>query len=163
PFLTSNSPKITKIAFIALCKLEENYAYEYAIQHLNTEYSSLRKSIIEFLTKRPTKEVLENACEIFKNGNYDLKKSMISLFFLIGGYKTIPDLMIGTLDNNENIRNLSRQYVEVWKVKAINFFIQPKIEDLEYARNVFNSSYAMHENLKYFASNPLEGMDFFLK
>ena len=62
---------------------------------------------IEFLQKKLNVEVLEKAREVYKNGKYDLKKAMLKMFNNVGGWTTVADIIIGTIDENESIRNLS--------------------------------------------------------
>lgn len=163
PFLNDRKLKIRKTAFLALKKLDQEKAYHFALQNLDTEYIGIRNLVIEFLSPSATPEVLQKAREIYTNGQYELKKSMLKLFSKIGRWATIGDLMIGTTDENENIRQLSLAYLQRWRTKATSYFTQPKQGELARAHQIFKSAYEIHEENKYFHPNPLTGIDFYLK
>ena len=137
PFLQDKKIKIRKTAFLALTKLNEQKAYDFAITNLDSEFIGIRNVAIEFLQKKLNVEVLEKAREVYKNGKFDLKKAMLKMFNNTGGWTTVADIMIGTIDENENIRNLSFGYLQMWKAKAVRLFTQPKADELERAKKIF--------------------------
>jgi len=162
PFLLDKKIKIKKAAFLALTKLNEQKAYEFGLNNLDSEIIGIRNIAIDFLQKKLNAEVLERARDIYKNGKFDLKKAMLKMFNSIGGWATVADIIIGTIDENENIRNLSLGFLQIWKAKAVRLFTQPKPEELERAKKIFNFAFEMHEEKKYFKENPLTGLDFYL-
>lgn len=163
PFLNDKKIKVKKTAFLALCKLDEESAYEFAFTNLDTSFVGLRNVIIDCLSHIPRQEVLIKAREIYKTGNYDLKKSMLKLFNKVGGWTTIPDLMIGTIDENENIRQLAFGYLQIWRTRAVRLFSTPKQGEIDRAKQIFNFAYETHEDKQYFKTNPLNGLDFYFK
>ncbi len=160
-YLHDNRTKIKKVAFLALRELDKENAYEYALLNLNTSFVGLRNAIIDFLSHVPTQEVLMEARKIYKTENYELRKSMLKLFNKIGGWIGISDLLIATIDENENIRQMALRYLQIWKTKAVRLFTIPKKEEIEKVKLVFNFVHATHENKKYFKPNPLDGLDFY--
>jgi HEAT repeat protein len=162
-FLVSQKPKIRKAAFAALAKLDAKKGYSFALANLETDYVGVRNLIVEFLAKQPTEEVLQKAREIFINGSFPLKKSMLMLFNKVGKWTAIADIMLGTINENETIRQLSFDYLQQWRKKIINNFTQPKVADLERANKIFTFVFEMHEAKKYFRQNPLTGIDFLLR
>src|SRR5690606_40425811 len=44
---------------------------------------------------------------------------LLKLFHKVGGWTAIPDLMIGTIDENENIRQLAFGYLQIWRARAV--------------------------------------------
>jgi len=163
PYLNDTKLKIRKTAFLALKKLDSEKAYDFALQNLDSEHIGIRNTIIEFFSVSATPEVLQKARETYRNGKYEMKKSMLKLFSKIGKWTTIADIMIGTIDENENIRNLSWGYLQQWKNKATSFFTQPKQGELERANQIFRFAFEIHEDKKYFNQNPLTGIDFYLR
>ena len=163
PFLQDKKIKIRRTAFLAMTKLNEQKAYDFAIINLDSEFIGIRNLAIKFLQKNPNVKVLERARQIYNNGKFDLKKVMLKMFNNIGGWSTIADIIIGTIDENENIRNLSFEYLKMWKAKAVRLFTQPKTEELERAKKVFNLAFETHEEKNYFKENPLTGLDFYLR
>ncbi|MFT3902137.1 MAG: HEAT repeat domain-containing protein [Niabella sp.] len=163
PYLTDTKIKIRKTAFLALKQLDNDKAYDFALQNLDSEYIGIRNIIIEYFSNTATNEVLQKAREIYVNGQYELKKSMLKLFSKVGKWTTIADIMIGTIDENENIRQLSLGYLQQWRNKTTTYFTQPKQGELERANQMFQFAFERHEEKKYFNQNPLTGFDFYLR
>lgn len=162
-FLTNNSLRYQKFSFLALTKLDEIKAYDFAILNLDTKNIGLRNLITNYLSKKSNFKVLETARNIFKNGDYGLKVSMLKLFGKIGKYATIGDLMIGTTDENEKIRTLSVQLVKEWKQKANSYFTSPKPEELERAKQIFEFAFEYHNSKRIYSENPINEIDFYIK
>ena len=162
-FLYDNKIKIRKTAFLALQKLDVENSYQFALENIDSDYVGLRNVIINFLAVMPRQEVLEKAREIYKTGNCELKKSMLKLFSNISGWSTIPDLMIGAIDENENIRQLALGYLQRWKTEATNLYRTPKQGELERAKQIFSFAHKILEDKQYFKTNPIDGLDFYFK
>lgn len=162
-YLKDKKIRVKKTAFLALCKLDEESAYDFAFANLDSQYLGLRNVIIEFLSHIPRQEVLTKAKSIYETGNYDLKKSMLKLFNKVGGWTAIPDLMIGTIDENENIRQLAFGYLQIWRARAARLFSTPKQGEIERAKQIFNFVNETHEDKQYFKTNPVDGLDFYFK
>lgn len=160
-YLHDSKPKVRKTAFLALRKLDEESAYEFSVANLDTSSAGLRNTIIDHLITAYRQDALEKARACYHTGDHDLKRSMIKLFGKIGGWAVIPDLMIGTIDENEDIRQLSFDYLKIWKTKAIRLFTTPKQGETERAKQIFGFAFEVHEHKQYFERNPLEGLDFF--
>ena len=163
PFLKDKRVKVRKTAFLALEKLDNSKAYDFALQNLDSEYIGIRNVIIEYFLNTGSSDVLPKARAIYENGSCDLKKSMLKLFSKVGKWITIADIMIGTIDENENIRLLSLGYLQHWRNKATSYFTQPKQGELERANQMFRFAFEIHEEKKYFNQNPLTGIDFYLR
>ena len=162
-YLKDKKIRVKKTAFLALCKLDEESAYDFAFANLDSQYLGLRNVIIEFLSHIPRQEVLTKAKSLYEAGNYDLKKSMLKLFNKVGGWTAIPDLMIGTIDENENIRQLAFGYLQIWRARAVNLFSTPKQGEIERAKQIFTFVCETHEDKQYFKTNPVDGLDFYFK
>ncbi|MES2680930.1 MAG: HEAT repeat domain-containing protein [Bacteroidota bacterium] len=162
-FLGHKRVKIRKAAFTAIEKLDTERAYDFAYGNLDTEFIGLRNHLVEFLSHIPRQEVLEKSRQIYSNGQYELKKSMLKLFSKIGRWATIADIMLGTIDENENIRNLSVGYVKKWKAEATRHSVKPNAADLERANKIFKFAFEIHEEKKYLRQNPLSEIDFYLR
>jgi hypothetical protein len=162
-FLDNGKIKVKKTAFLALQKLDTESAYEFALINLDCPYLGLRNVIIDYLSVIARQEILEKARECYKTGKYEIKKSMLKLFSNIGGWTTIPDLMIGSIDENENIRQLAWEYLQIWRNRAARLFTTPKQGEIERARQVFGFAHEIQENKQYFKTNPLDGLDFYFR
>ncbi|WP_338868764.1 hypothetical protein WBJ53_18370 [Spirosoma sp. SC4-14] len=162
-YLNDKKIRVKKTAFLALCKLDEESAYDFALANLDNSYLGLRNVIIEFLSDIPRQEVLTKARNIYEIGNCDLKKSMLKLFNKVGGWAAIPELMIGTIDKNENIRQLAFGYLQIWRARAVRLFSIPKQGEIERAKQIFDFVNETHEYKQYFKTNPVNGLDFYFK
>ena len=162
-YLNDKKINVKKTAFLALSKLDEDSAYDFAFANLDSPYLGLSNAIIEFLSHILRQEVLTKARDIYETGNYDLKKSMLNFFNKVGGWTAIPDLMLGTIDENENIRQLALGYLQIWKAKAVRLFSTPKQGEIERAKRIFNFVNETHENKQYFKTNPVNKLDFYFK
>jgi HEAT repeat protein len=162
-YLNDQKIQIKKTAFYALCKLDEESAYDFAFTNLDSPYLGVRNVIIEFLSHIPRQEVLIKARSIYETGHFDLKKSMLKLFNKVGGWIAIPDLMIGTIDENEFIRHLAFDYIQKWKTKAVRLFTTPTQAEIDRAKQIFNFVYKTHEDKQYFKSNPVNMLDNYFK
>lgn len=163
PYLNDSKLKVRKTAFLALKQLDNEKAYDFALQNLDSKYIGIRNVVIEYLSNNATPELLQKARTTYTNGQFDLKKSMLKLFSKVGKWTTIADIMVGTIDENENIRQLSLGYLQQWRNKATTYFTQPKQGELERANQMFQFAFELHEEKKYFNQNPLTGLDFYLR
>lgn len=161
--LKDNKIRVKKTGFLALCKLDEESAYDFAFTNLDSQYLGLRNVIIEFLSHIPRQEVLAKAKRVYETGNYDLKKSMLKLFSKVGGWSAIPELMIGTIDENENIRQLAFVYLQIWRTQAVRLFSTPKQGEIERVKQIFTFVNETHQDKQYFKTNPVDGLDFYFK
>lgn len=143
--------------------MDTDKAYNFAYENLDCGDVGIRNLVIEFLSVSAASEVLQKARDIYRNGDNDLKKSMLKLYGKIGQYATIADLMLGTINENEDIRNLSADYITRWLIRSKRYFMRPSNADMERARQIFRYAFEVHEHKKYFKQNPLTGIDFLLR
>jgi hypothetical protein len=162
-YLSDKRIKVKKTAFLALCKVDVETAYEFAIANLDSSYVGLRNVIIDYLSHIPRQEVLTKARDIYKAGNYDLKKAMLKLFNKLGSWTAIPDLMMGTIDDDETIRRLAFGYLQIWRARAVRLFSRPQKDEIERAKQIFNFVNETHQDKRYFTQNPVSGLDFYFK
>lgn len=161
-YLTDNKLKIRRNAFLALGKLDKEAAYEFGLTNLDSTFEGIRNLSIDYLSGIPRQEVLVKAREVYQTGNYELKKSILKLFNRIGGLVVIPDIMYGTIDENENIRQIAFDYLRIWRDNTARMSSMVKENEIEKALRTFRLVYSIHEDKQYFNPNPLEGLDFYL-
>lgn len=163
PYLLDPKLKIRKVAFLSLQKLDNDLAYQYAFQNLDSEYIGIRNICIDFLSNKANDTTMAKARSIYLQGNYELQLSMLNFFNKVGQWEAIGDIILGTISENENIRLLSYRYLEQWKSKTNTYFMQPKQEQLERVNQIFENAIIVHNEKKYFQENPLVGLDFYFK
>lgn len=162
-YLYSTQIKIKKAALVALIKLDEVSASRYAIENLDTTAVGLRRIIIDFLSINYNRNVIKKASECYEEGDKDLKISMLNLFSKIGGWETLADLILGTIDPNDDVRNVAKQHIDSWRVRATSLYTTPSIEDLVRIRAAFSAANDILQNKQYFSQNPLERLDFYFR
>lgn len=162
-YLSSSRIKIKKAALTALIKLDENSANKYVIENLDTTVVGLRRIMIDSLSVNYNRDVLEKASRCYQEGNEELKISMLNLFSKIGGWEALADLMMGTIDSNENVRHIAKQHIDRWKVRATSLYATPSNEALERIRTAFSVANNILQNKQFFVQNPLEGLDFYFR
>jgi HEAT repeat protein len=162
-FLENKTSKVRKAAFNALKKLDAQRAYAHAMDKLDSDRPGEGKQAVGFLSGFHTPDTLEKARVIFKSGDPDSKRLMLRLFSNIGRWAVVGDLMLGTIDEDADIRELSLRHLQNWKMQAARVFTKPSDSELAYAKKAFETAFAAHEENKYFVDNPLDGMDFYLR
>jgi HEAT repeat protein len=162
-YLANENVKIAKSAFLTLTKLNKERAHEIAIINLESELKPLRRAAAKFLEKLATREGVERARGIFRTGRPELRIEMLSMFSHIGGWTAISDILRGTIDENEEIRELAVKYLGFWKMKAARFFSRPNFQDMEDIKKVVELVYDEHEKKRFFETNPIESLEFYLK
>lgn len=163
PFLTCEKTYLVKIAFLSIEKLEPQIAFDFAYENFENKNIFLRNFFVKYFVKHYTEDVLEKARYIYKTGDYEARKSMLRLFSSIGKYITISDLMIGLIDENPALRDLSVNYIENWKLKTNSYFIEPDPALLKKSKEIHEIVCEILKEKKYFYRNPLENLDFYFK
>lgn len=162
-YWAKDSIKIKKIALSALMKLDEDKAYHIALDSLDSDLKGIRNISIDFLSQRANIDVLSKARTTYLSGNKDVQISMIKMFHIIGSWAGFSDLILGTINEDEEIRRLSVSYIQLWKNKAIRRFTKPSKQELERIQKVFELAYETHVKRQFFKMNPLVKLDFYFK
>ncbi|MFT5513530.1 MAG: HEAT repeat protein [Bacteroidia bacterium] len=84
-YLNNHNIKVKKAAFVSLSRLDEESAYTFVFANLDSPYVGLRNVIINYLCVNIKTEGLFKARDIFKTGDYELKRSMLKLLNAFGG------------------------------------------------------------------------------
>ena len=77
-------------------------------------------------------------------------------------WTAIADIIIGTIDNNEDIRKQSYLYLEGWRKQSINLYTKAKPDELDRIKRVYGLACQIHDEKKYFNYNPIRGLGFYL-
>ena len=163
PQLESDKVRYVKTAFYVLSNLKPSEVYEFAKSNLFTEKIGLRNQIIEYFGKNRNQDILKIVRDKYPNAGEEIKLSILKLFSRIGGYSSFPDLLIGTIDKSESVRNQARLYIQKWKSEAVSMFSKPNENEKKRAKKVFNFVNEAHIENKYFKNNPVEGLEFYIK
>lgn len=164
PQLENDRVRNVKTAFYVLSNLNLSEVYEFAKSNLFTEKIGLRNQIIEHFGKyRRNQDIQITVRAKYSNASEEIKLSILKLFSRIGGYSSFPDLLIGTIDKSEAVRNQAILYMQKWKNEAVSMFSKPTDDERKRAIKVFNFVNETHIEKNYFNYNPVEGLDFYVK
>ncbi|MCB9231617.1 MAG: HEAT repeat domain-containing protein [Bacteroidia bacterium] len=162
-FLQHEKARVRKMALLALIKLDEEKAFSLALENLDSNQPGLRNVAIEFLAGMPREEVLSKARRCFREGKRTVQLSMVKLFYKIGGWNVLADLIEGTIHPDEGVRNLSLRHLQAWKKRAVTLFSRPGPDELERIRESLKMAQKAHQENQYFRENPLTGLEFYFR
>lgn len=162
-FLENKNFKILKAAFIALSKLEKEKSLSFALQNYKNSNLTVRNLCFKFLFENINNDLIEKFKYEFMKEDQYLKKSFLKFFSKVNGWKAIDIIILGTIDENEEIRNISLNYLKRWKIKAANLFLNPSDNEFKMIKEAYDKANKVHEEKKYFNENPLFGFNLYLK
>jgi hypothetical protein len=159
----TNNDNIVVACLVAINKFSPDKAKHYALELLVHKSKKVRQKAVDIIAKNMDPQVLESVRDIYANGGYDVKKSVLMLFNMWGGYSVIGDLLLALTDENIKIQNLAWQFVEKWKVKAVRLFTTPQNSDLERARQIYSDLKPGQMNLTHPRTSLLNQLRFYLQ
>lgn len=162
-FLKSEKIREVKTAFFVLSNLQPASVDVFAREKLFTSQPGLQNLIIAHWAKRPNREIIAMAREKYMEADLKLKLAILKLFSLRGGYSIFPDLMIATVAPEEAVRKQAAVYLQKWQTEAISIFRAPTDEQKAKAAEVHARAHAIHEQQGFFLSNPLQGLELYLR
>ncbi|NML39898.1 hypothetical protein HHL17_22045 [Chitinophaga sp. G-6-1-13] len=163
PFLHHNILRVAKAAFFALKKLDDTLCYNYCLEYMDHPVLSMRHIILDYLANQANDNVLHKAREHYLNGTTDLKLSMLRFFSYTGGWKVAADLMLGTIDPDQSIRDYSLPALLRWQRSTVYLYPPLSAADRERALTILRFATEMHDQHQYFTKNPLHGLDFYFR
>ncbi|MEQ1762178.1 MAG: HEAT repeat domain-containing protein [Pyrinomonadaceae bacterium] len=161
-YLDDPNIKIKRSALKALTELNPERAKEIAISYLGNDDHGLRRISTRLFERRPSPDVVLRCRAILRLGSSELKAEMLNLFSRIGGWTGIREIVLATVDDDEEIRELAVRLLRRWVSKASTLFVRPTSEELQELRSTVGNVYDAHERNRYFQANPLEGFSFYL-
>ncbi|MBW7675054.1 hypothetical protein [Chryseobacterium chendengshani] len=163
PFLDSKKLRIKKAAFNFLQEFEPKTAYKFAVRNMNSEFVGIRKVSMEYLWNYPNDEVLEKTRTLFQLKDIQIKKTMLKFFSKIGKYKGLSEILIGSVDENKEIRDVSFAYLKEWISKSNKYFIAPSQDEIELIKKSLEKVRTKFKEKKYFDMRLLEEIEFHIK
>lgn len=125
--------KLTVVCLYAINKFDPVKAKTYALELFGHPTGQIRRAAATILVKSSEPDILSRLRARYPQADYMLKKSLLQLYFRKGGWPVVADLLLGTMDENSNIRNLSWQLLEAWRLKAQKLFTVPDPNDIRHA------------------------------
>jgi HEAT repeat protein len=156
----STNAHLRKAAIFALIKLEYEELETVMFIALADRNARVRKLALAHLTTPGNADISDNstlisyARSLFKETSVISRTTAITFFHKIGKWRALPELLLGTIDEDEGIRNLSVKYLEIWKKNAVSLFTPPTPTEKARFSWVFSTVYTMHEERRFFKKNP---------
>jgi HEAT repeat protein len=122
----------------AINQISPEKAKEYALYLLKHSGKRVRFKAVEVLAKNCDIGSLEKVRAIYHEGNVEIKKTILSLYSRVGGYKIIGDLLIVLADENSVVQDMAWQMLSKWKMKATKLFTTPAKGEIERALFIYH-------------------------
>ncbi len=162
-YIHSERSKLVIACLTAINKFNVNKAQEYSLELLVHPIKRVRDKAVEVLAKNSDNETLEKVRNIYAEGKYDIKKTILKLYNKIGGWNVVGDLLLAIADENENIQNLGWQLLDKWKLKAIRLFTAPPKNELERANKIYSSLNTSSLRMTLSRTNLFQDLKFYLR
>lgn len=162
-YIHAEKSKLVVACLIAVNKFDADKAKQYSLELLVHPVKKVRDKAVEILAKGSNAETLNKVREIYAIGDYDIKKTILKLYYKIGGWNIIGALLLSLADENANIQNLGWQLLDKWKAKATRLFTTPPATEIERANKVYSSLDTSNLNMTHSRSNLLQDLKFFLR
>ncbi len=159
---THNPKAIIRLAGLyAADRLNKMTARIYALKLLADPNSKVRNKSVEILSKFADDETIKTARDVFQNGDFEQKKTVLKLFSQIKGWKIIGDFIIALSDSNENIQKLGWMYLGKWT--STQLFTKPRPEDAARIEKLYEEFDKMKPELNYQHERLWNSLQFYLR
>lgn len=137
-YISHSSPKVRLSSLVAINKIDNVKAYNYAIDLILDPNAKIRNKVAEILSQYPDKETINYLREVCKNCNFETKKTILSIYSKIGGYKIIGELINALQENDVRLVEQVWNYIFRWSIQASSLYSTPDKSDLERAKNLYS-------------------------
>jgi HEAT repeat protein len=158
---TSNKVKLACLT--AMNRLDGLLAKKYSLSLLTSSSKRIRTKCSEILSKNYDDETLDRVRSAYRSGNPEQKKSILALFYKIGGWKVVADLIYSLLDPNTEVNETAWSYLLKWKMRAVRTFTTPAANDLERAHNAYKEIDDANIQMSYYNQKLWKELPFFLR
>ncbi|NME71094.1 HEAT repeat domain-containing protein [Flammeovirga aprica] len=162
-YLSSDKIRLVKPCFYVLSILNPNEVLAFVKANIFTTQTGVKKLIINFIANSRDKELIAFVRNAYQDLNEENKLSILGMFSLIGGYTSLPDLMIGTIDEKEVVRNHAKLCINKWIQKASTLFIEPTGAERDRMVQTFNDVNEYHNENFVFKENPMDRVKFYIR
>lgn len=138
-YISGEKSKLVIACLIAINHFNDEKAKHYSLVLLVHPIKKVRDSAVEILAKGIDNETLKKVRLIYEKSDIDIKKTILKLYNIIGGWNIVGDLLLALYDKNISIQNLGWQLLERWRLNSTRLFITPSKIELERANMIYNS------------------------
>lgn len=132
-YISCANGKLTVVCLYAINKFNPAKAKTYGLELLGHQTGQIRRAAATILVNSSEPDILPRLRARYPQADYMLKKTLLQLYFRKGGWPVVADLLLGTMDEQSNIQNLSWQLLEAWRLKAQKLFTVPDTNDIRHA------------------------------
>lgn len=161
--IQSPTSKIKLACLIAIHRIDSSISKKYSLKFLTHPIRRVRNKSVEILSFTCDSEVLEKARAIYKQGDYEQKKTILKLFNQVGGWNIVGDLIIALTDSNENIQNLAWMFLQKWREKATSLFTTPPQTEIKRANEIYRQLDKTKTKLTYYREKLWSELPFYLR
>ena len=162
-YISAKKSDLIIASLIAINRFNAEKAKQYSLELLVHPTKSIRDKAVEILARNLDTEALEKVRDIYANGSYDIKKSILKLYNKIGGWNIVGDLLIAISDENKDIQDIAWELLAKWKLNAIRLFTTPPKSELERANRIYDSLNINKLRMTYSRTKLLEELKFYLR
>lgn len=123
--------KIQSLTLEAIYRLNPNRGIQLAKELLLNHAGLLGRTCVRILGNHSSPETLTFARKLFESESNRFRILALRLLNKIGGWKIAPDLILGTVDDDENVRRVAIDLLDQWIRKfATQCWIKPEEDDI---------------------------------
>lgn len=135
-YIQNPNAKIRAAALSAINHLNKPLAAVYALDLLADSSAKVRNKCVEILAPLANHEILERARIVYREGDYERKKTILKMFGIIGGWKIVGDFITALGDTDENIRKSAWLNLEKWR--STQRYTKPAPEETAHIMRLYN-------------------------
>lgn len=124
-FIDEDSLEVRLAAVRTILKISPSRLRDYLIGALDSEQKSIRKIAVRHLSLSADSETIHRVRRLYKNGDTDLKLSMLSFFNQHNEYSTLTDLILALGSREGSIVRMAWRYLSRWERNAYAKFHAP--------------------------------------
>ena len=137
--LTSKYAKLRASALFAISIFDYKQAKELSFKLLNERSNKVKKICSSLIPREKEKQDLERLRFIYQNGNIETKRFAIKIINLYGGWSVAGDFLIGLLESDKKINDISMAFLNTWYNYTIRLGTEQKQKEKEYVMKIFNN------------------------
>lgn len=162
-YISHPSPKIRLSSLVAINRIDNTKACDYAKVLLSDPNAKIRNKTAEILSQYTDKETIDYLRGEYKVGNFETKKIILSIYSKIGGYSVIGELINALQENDVRLINQAWNCIFRWSVQASSLYSTPDKADMERAKNLYSTVDKNKRNFDFYQKKVWEDLPFFLR
>lgn len=121
-YLYHKNGLVRQSAAISIIKMDEYGIDDYLIEKLNSNDAQVKKIAINHLSRHPDNETLTQIRATYDKAEPINKIPILKLFSRVSGKRVYPDLLKGTQETDETVKEFAAKYLMYWKRNSYTIF-----------------------------------------